>query len=112
MPGVDLAVGGEELQRTVWSVVRRLTAKVGLTCIRGSGIRAINVSKGIGSVANGYESITGQIDVDLRRPDDEEEKRFFVNLYGNADQRFEGNFNFRQALGERWSTMTLPVSAR
>ncbi len=87
--------------------IRGLTANVGLTFIPGSWIRAINVSKGIGSVANGYESITGQIDVDLRRPGDEEEKRFFVNLYGNADQRFEGNFNFRQALGERWSTMTL-----
>jgi outer membrane receptor for ferrienterochelin and colicins len=87
--------------------IRGLTSNVGLTFIPGSWIHGINVSKGVGSVANGYESITGQIDVDLRKPADTEEKRLFLNLYGNADQRFEGNLNFRQTFGEHWSTMTL-----
>ncbi len=87
--------------------IRGLTSNVGLTFIPGPWIRGINVSKGVGAVANGYESITGQIDVDLRKPGDEEEKRFFLNMYGNNDQRFEGNLNFRQALGEHWSMMTL-----
>lgn len=87
--------------------IRGLTSNVGLTFIPGSWIHAINVSKGVGSVANGYESITGQIDVDLRKPNDPEERRLFVNAYGNADQRFEGNLNFRQELGEHWSSMTL-----
>jgi outer membrane receptor for ferrienterochelin and colicin len=87
--------------------IRGLTSNVGLTFIPGSWIKSINVSKGIGSVANGYESITGQIDVDLRKPNDEEEQRLFVNLYGNADQRLEGNLNFRQSLGKHWSSMTL-----
>lgn len=87
--------------------IRGLTSNVGLTFIPGPWIRGINVSKGVGAVANGYESITGQIDVDLRKPGDEEEKRFFLNMYGNNDQRFEGNLNFRQSLGEQWSMMTL-----
>lgn len=87
--------------------IRGLTSNVGLSFIPGPWIRGINVSKGVGAVANGYESITGQIDVDLRKPNDDEEKRFFLNMYGNNDQRLEGNLNFRQALGEHWSMMTL-----
>jgi outer membrane receptor for ferrienterochelin and colicins len=87
--------------------IRGLTSNVGLTFIPGTWIKSINVSKGIGSVANGYESITGQIDIDLRKPEDTEEKRAYLNLYGNMDARFEGNLNLRQQLGEHWSTMTL-----
>lgn len=87
--------------------IRGLTSNVGLTFIPGPWIRGINVSKGVGAVANGYESITGQIDVDLRKPADEDEKRIFLNMYGNVDQRFEGNLNVRQTLGEHWSMMTL-----
>ena len=104
-----LGLSGIYTQTTLENLpyIRGLTANVGLTFIPGSWMKAINVSKGIGSVANGYESITGQIDVDLRKPNDEEEKRFYVNLYGNADQRLEGNFNFRQRLGEQWASMTL-----
>ncbi|MCC6398680.1 MAG: TonB-dependent receptor [Bacteroidetes bacterium] len=104
-----LGLSGIYTQTTLENLpyIRGLTANVGLTFIPGSWMKAINVSKGIGSVANGYESITGQIDVDLRKPNDEDEKRFYVNLYGNADQRFEGNFNFRQSLDERWASMTL-----
>ena len=87
--------------------IRGLTSNVGLTFIPGPWIKSINVSKGIGSVANGYESITGQIDIDLRKPEDTDEKRVFTNLYGNMDARFEGNLNVRQQLGEHWSSMTL-----
>ncbi len=104
-----LGLSGIYTQTTLENLpyIRGLTANVGLTFIPGSWIKSINVSKGIGSVANGFESITGQIDVDLRKPEDAEEKRFYVNLYGNAEQRFEGNVNIRQALGEQWSSMTL-----
>ncbi len=87
--------------------IRGLTSNVGLTFIPGTWIHGINVSKGVGAVANGYESITGQIDVDLRKPADEEERRVFLNMYGNVDQRFEGNLNVRQSFGEHWSMMTL-----
>ena len=87
--------------------IRGLTSTVGLTFIPGSWIKGINVSKGVGPVANGYESITGQIDVDLRKPADEDEKHLLLNMYGNADQRFEGNLNVRQTFGDQWSMMTL-----
>lgn len=87
--------------------VRGLTSTVGLTYIPGTWIENIQVSKGVGSVANGYESITGQINVELRKPQNLEEKQFFLNLFGNQDQRMEANLNLRTPLTEELSSMTL-----
>ncbi|MFZ4622211.1 MAG: TonB-dependent receptor domain-containing protein [Bacteroidota bacterium] len=88
-------------------VVRGLTSNVGLTYIPGTWIESIQVSKGVGSVANGYESITGQINVELRKPQEEEEKQFFLNLFGNQDQRMEANLNLRMPINAEWSSMTM-----
>lgn len=87
--------------------IRGLTSNVGLSYIPGTWIESIQVSKGVGSVANGYESITGQINVELRKPENEEEKSLLVNLFGNQEQRLEGNLNYRRMFGEKWSSMTL-----
>ena len=104
-----LGLSGIYTQTTLENMpyIRGLTSNVGLTFIPGTWIEAINVSKGIGSVANGYESITGQIDVDLRKPEKDDEKQFFLNLYGNQDQRMEANLNVRERLSDRISSMTL-----
>ncbi len=104
-----LGLSGIYTQMTMENMpyIRGLTSNVGLTFIPGTWIEAINVSKGIGSVANGYESITGQIDVDLRKPEKEDEKQFFLNLYGNQDQRMEANLNMRERLSDYLSSMTL-----
>jgi outer membrane receptor for ferrienterochelin and colicin len=87
--------------------VRGLTSTVGLTYIPGTWIENIQVSKGVGSVANGYESVTGQINVELRKPQNPEEKQFFLNIFGNQDQRMEANLNLRTPLNDEWSSMTL-----
>jgi outer membrane receptor for ferrienterochelin and colicins len=104
-----LGLSGIYTQTTLENMpyIRGLTSNVGLTFIPGTWIEAINVSKGIGSVANGYESITGQIDVDLRKPQNKEERKIFLNIYGNQDQRMEANLNFRQPVSENFSSMTL-----
>lgn len=87
--------------------VRGLNSIAGLTYVPGTWIESIQVSKGVGSVANGYESITGQINVELRKPQAEEEKQFFFNAFGNQDQRMETNLNLRTALSDHWESMTL-----
>ena len=104
-----LGLAGTYTQITVENlpVIRGLTSNVGLTYIPGTWIENIQVSKGVGSVANGYESITGQINVELRKPQKEDEKQFFMNLFGNQDLRMEGNLNLRTPLNENWSSMTL-----
>ncbi|MCK9611826.1 MAG: TonB-dependent receptor [Bacteroidales bacterium] len=86
--------------------VRGLTSSYGLSYIPGSWMHSILVSKGTSSVINGYESITGQINVEYKKPETNKEPLFF-NLYGNSEGRFEGNLNSTIKINERWSTMIL-----
>ncbi len=105
-----LGLSGNYTQTTMEALpyIRGLMSNVGLTFVPGTWINAINVSKGIGSVSNGFESITGQIDIDMQKPfNDEEENPGFINVYGDNDQRFEGNLNYRYKVNENLSSMTL-----
>ncbi|MFA6470257.1 MAG: TonB-dependent receptor [Bacteroidota bacterium] len=104
-----LGLSGTYTQITLENLpaIRGLTSNVGLTFIPGTWIENIQVSKGVGSVANGYESITGQINVELRKPQNEEEKQFFFNAFGNQEQRMEANLNVRTPLTANLSSMTM-----
>ncbi|MCI5080296.1 MAG: TonB-dependent receptor, partial [Saprospiraceae bacterium] len=82
--------------------VRGLSSIYGLTYIPGPWIESIQLAKGPGSVTNGFESITGQINVELKKP--EESERFYLNLYGNGGSRLETNMNTRVQLNNKWST--------
>lgn len=75
--------------------LRGLATTFGLTYIPGPWLESIQVSKGAASVLNGYESIAGQINAELKKPDARE--KLFLNLYGNKDGRLElnGNTNIR-----------------
>ena len=86
--------------------IRGLSSNLGLSYIPGTWIQSIQVSKGVGSVANGYESITGQINVELQKPESDEEKAVLLNMFGNQELRFEGNLHYRQRLSDVWSSMT------
>jgi len=85
--------------------VRGLAAIYGLGYIPGTWMSSIQVTKGMGPVINGYESIAGQINVELKKPEDEE--KFFLNIYGNESGRAELNLNFSQKVTEKWSTLVL-----
>lgn len=85
--------------------IRGLNTSFGFNFIPGSWVENIYVSKGNGSVVNGYESITGQIDVELKKP--ERAEKFFLNLYGNNEGRFESNMLQSFRLDSSWSTMYL-----
>jgi outer membrane receptor for ferrienterochelin and colicin len=52
-------------------------------------LESIQVSKGTSSVVNGYESTTGQINLEFKKPDNTE--ALFVNLFGADDGRIEAN---------------------
>ena len=58
-------------------VMRGLSAPFGLTFIPGSWLESIQIAKGSPSVINGAESMTGQINMEHRKPTDE--KPLFVN---------------------------------
>lgn len=57
--------------------------------VPGAWMRSISVSKGASSVKNGPQSITGQIDVEYLKPD--EDQGLLLNLYGDSHRKGEGN---------------------
>ena len=89
---------------------RGLASKFGLNYIPGAWMDAISISKGTGSVINGYESVAGQISVDYKKP--ERSEKFFINGYGNGTGKMELNSNFAINLGDHWKTMFLLHGSR
>ena len=85
--------------------VRGLSALYGLTYTPGTWIEGIQLNMGAGSVVNGFESITGQINVELRKPENSD--KLFLNLYGNGDGRMEANIMTAYRMNERWSGSTM-----
>lgn len=85
--------------------VRGLSANYGLTYIPGPWVEGIQLTKGTGSVINGFESIAGQINVELRKPQTAD--KLYLNAYGNEGGRVEGNVNFKQKVSDKWSTGVL-----
>ncbi len=85
--------------------LRGLGQTYGLGFIPGPWMESIYISKGTASVVNGYESITGQINVELKKPEDSES--LFYNFYTNSFGRMESSLNAGVELSPRWSTMIL-----
>lgn len=85
-------------------LIRGLSSAFGLTHIPGTWVESIQIKKGAGSVVNGYESTTGQINVEFEKPD--EADKLFLNLYTNERLRMEANIHAAQQLNDKWSTMT------
>ncbi len=69
--------------------VRGLASITGLTFTPGQWIEGMQLSKGTGSVVNGYEGLAGQINIELRKPM-EGDKQFY-NIYQSAQGRSEAN---------------------
>ena len=84
---------------------RGAAAPYALDYVPGPWMSGIQVSKGSASVKNGYESITGQIDVEYLKP--EEDDGVTVNVYGNTMARFEANADASTMLNRHLSTEVL-----
>ncbi len=69
--------------------MRGLASTYGWSYSPGTWLESIQVSKGASSVVNGYESVTGQINLEFRKPETSEP--LFINLYGDESLRFEAN---------------------
>lgn len=84
---------------------RGLGSAFGLAYIPGTWMESIQISKGTSSVVNGYESTTGQINTEIRKPFNTD--KFYLNLYGNNEGRYEANVHASTKINERFSTMVL-----
>lgn len=82
--------------------IRGAAQAYGLSFIPGTWVESIQVTKGAGSVTNGFESITGQINTELVKP--LTDSKTFVNLYGALNGRLELNTNFNTKLNSFWSS--------
>jgi len=82
--------------------VRGASQAYGLTFTPGTWVESIQVTKGAGSVVNGYESMSGQINTELIKP--ATDIPFYLNLYGSQDSRFEANAHFNQKISDKWSS--------
>ncbi|MEM6268616.1 MAG: TonB-dependent receptor [Bacteroidota bacterium] len=94
-----------QIMREAMPDVRGFSAVQGLAFVPGTWIESIQLNKGTGSVVNGFESIAGQINVNLRRPEDMD--RFYLNVYGNAMGRTEVNAHLRKQFNGNLSTAFL-----
>ena len=82
--------------------VRGASQAYGLTFTPGTWLESIQITKGSGAVVNGFESIAGQINTELKKPLTDD--AFFLNTYASMDGRLEMNTHFNQKLSDKWST--------
>lgn len=86
---------------------RGAAAPYGLGYVPGPWMQSIQVSKGSSSVKNGYEAITGQINVEFKKPQLPEADWLAVNLFASSTERYEANADATVKLSRRWSTSLL-----
>ncbi len=72
-----------------------------LEFLPGTWLSSIQISKGTGSVQNGYQAIVGQINSELVKPF--EDHSLFVNLYGSTFGRGEANIHLNRAIDDKLS---------
>lgn len=82
--------------------LRGLSAPFGLGYVPGQWMEGISVSKGVATVKNGYEAITGTINLDYEKP--QKGDMFSLNLYENSDLKSEITAKFNHQFNEKLST--------
>ena len=95
-----LGLDGKYMQITQETIplIRGLSSSYGLNYVPGTWIESIQVIKGAGSVVNGYESFTGQINLEYFKP--ETADKLYWNIHINTDQKIENNFAIARLPGD------------
>lgn len=83
-------------------VVRGAAQSLGLSYVPGTWVESMQITKGAGSVINGYESIAGQINVELQKPVSDQPFYFNAFLAGNGRQEFNAHLN--TVVSDKWHT--------
>ncbi len=99
-----LGLSGIYTQLTVENLPgpRGIATALGLNSIAGPWVESIQLIKGTGSVVNGYESIAGQINVELRKP--LESEKLYLNGYINTMAKTDFNLNWSHKINSKWAT--------
>ena len=102
-----LGLSGSYVQMLTENIpnLRGISSVYGLGYIPGPWMESIQVSKGTSSVVNGYEALTGQINVEYKKPQSKE--KVAVNVFGSDAGRMEANVNASAVLSKSLSTGVL-----
>ena len=103
-----LGLEGPNIQTTRENMpyIRGLAVLYGFEFTPGTWLEGMQLNMGTGSVANGFESLAGQINIELKKPCGNMEK-MYLNLYANQGGRGEANLNIRHDINDKWSAATL-----
>ena len=84
-------------------MVRGASQVYGLSFIPGPWVESMQITKGTGSVVNGFESISGQINIELKKPVNE--APLFINVFRSGMGRNEFNFHLNKKLNPKLNTI-------
>ena len=93
------------LTKEILPSIRGLASPYGLNLVPGRWIGGIQLTKGGSTVVNGYESITGQINTELLKFQDQPETA--INFFGDVNGRLETNITSTQQINGHWNQSVL-----
>lgn len=82
--------------------IRGASQTYGLSFIPGTWVESIQITKGAGTVVNGFESIAGQINAILQKP--VKDHKLFVNAYAAGNGRLELNTHLNLKINDKLYT--------
>ncbi len=85
--------------------IRGLASPYGMNLVPGRWIGGIQLTKGGSTVTNGYESITGQINTELLKFNENPETS--LNVFGDLNGRFETNITSVNSISDKWNQSVL-----
>jgi outer membrane receptor protein involved in Fe transport len=86
-------------------LLRGVTSAYALDDVPGPFLDGISISKGAASVLNGYDGITGQINIEFKKP--QRDVPLFANAFANHLGRAELNLTSAQAPSDNFHTMVM-----
>jgi outer membrane receptor for ferrienterochelin and colicins len=89
-------------------LIRGMSSSYGLSYVPGTWIESIQIIKGSGSVVNGFESLTGQLNLEYYKPNSA--PKLFWNAYINQEGKLENNLLFAKQNGDWQSNLSTHIS--
>ncbi len=90
-------------------VMRALSSTFGFNYVPGQWLESIYIAKGPSSVANDAGGISGQINLEHRKPTSQ--TPLFVNLYGSSDNMYDATVGSALQISERLSTVLMTYAS-
>lgn len=100
-----LGLSGKYSQLMIENIpnLRGLATTYGLGYVPGPWMESIQISKGASTVVNGYESVTGHINIVYKKPENSE--KFYLNVFSSEKLKSDINTNVSYQISDNISTL-------